>query len=563
METLLSMNSQLKIGTRITAGFGVLIIMLAALAFTAYTNLKLLETEFKRYEAIAATVKGVEEVARGFGELRRLELAFMLDGDRKSVDSFDKAHDRVVEHIDATVAAMQSPERKAMLTQIKGELEKYADNFDAGSRDGQRTAGAGVAGTPRLDQVNASVAGKIEHEIDALLAAQDKAEAELSHDIAANVEAEIRIILIVAVAAIVSGLVAARFITGGITDPVKAMTETLLTLAKGNMNAEIPGMHRGDEIGQMAGAAQTFKNSLQEAERLRAGQAAEQQKQVDRAKRVGESVAKFEASSAQVVNIVTAAATELEATAQSMSSSSEKTTQQANTVAAAAEQTGQNVHTVAAAAEELSASFGGVNVQVAESTKIIREAVSQANATSKQVGVLEDSAGKIGEVVKLITDIAEQTNLLALNATIEAARAGEAGKGFAVVASEVKALASQTAKATDEIRTQIAGMQTATRNSAMAINEITKTIGRVSEIAGAIASAVAQQTEAVSEISRNVTQASAGTGEVTQNISRVSQAAQETGAAASQVLSAAGELSKNGENLKAQVESFLRDVRAA
>ena len=105
----------------------------------------------------------------------------------------------------------------------------------------------------------------------------------------------------------------------------------------------------------------------------------------------------------------------------------------------------------------------------------------------RRINELSQAAGRIGDVVKLITAIAEQTNLLALNATIEAARAGEAGRGFAVVASEVKQLASQTAKATDEIGTQIAGMQTATQNSVAAIKEIGGTIGRISEIASTIA----------------------------------------------------------------------------
>ncbi len=375
---------------------------------------------------------------------------------------------------------------------------------------------------------------------------------------------------------LVIGIGAIVIIAGGVlvgalfANPIQNLTQTMRRLARADWTAAVDGTKRGDEIGSMARAVQMFKDSGMEAEKLRSQQdklqaerRAEQERQVERAKRIEASVANFDASASQVIGIVTSAATELEATAQAMASTSEKTTEQANTVAAAAEETGLNVQTVASATEELSASFGGINTQVTESTKIIAEAVAQAGATSNQVRILETSSGKIGDVVKLITDIAEQTNLLALNATIEAARAGEAGKGFAVVAAEVKALANQTAKATNEIRVQISDIQTATRSSAEAIAAITKTINRVSDIAGAIASAVGQQTEATGEISRSVAQASSGTSEVTMNITRVSQAAQETGAAASQVLAAAGELSKNGVLLKAQVDAFLRDVRAA
>ena len=391
-------------------------------------------------------------------------------------------------------------------------------------------------------------------------------ESEVYAAVVSELEEMTLMIGVSAIAIVIGGIVVGALFA----KPIQTLTQTMRRLTRADWSAEVTGTTRGDEIGSMARAVQKFKDSGMEAEKLRAAQEtlraereAEQQQQVERAKRIEDSVARFDASSGQIIGIVTAAATELEATAQAMASTSEKTTAQANTVAAAAEQTGHNVQTVASATEELSASFREINAQVSESSKIIGEAVAQAGATSEQVRILEISSGKIGEVVRLITDIAEQTNLLALNATIEAARAGEAGKGFAVVASEVKALAGQTAKATNEIRQQIAGIQSATRNSAEAIEAISKTIYRVNEISDIIAVAVEQQTEATGEISRSVAQASTGTSEVTQNISSVSRAAQETGAAASEVLSAAAELSRNGELLKTQVDTFLRDVRAA
>jgi methyl-accepting chemotaxis protein len=152
---------------------------------------------------------------------------------------------------------------------------------------------------------------------------------------------------------------------------------------------------------------------------------------------------------------------------------------------------------------------------------------------------------------------------LALNATIEAARAGEAGRGFAVVAQEVKALASQTAKATSEISNQIAEMQAATQDSVVAIKEIGGTIGRISEIATTIATAVEQQGAATQEITRNVQQAAAGTAKVASNISEVNAGAAKTGAASADVLSAARSLSGESNRLKTEVGKFLATVRAA
>jgi methyl-accepting chemotaxis protein len=232
-------------------------------------------------------------------------------------------------------------------------------------------------------------------------------------------------------------------------------------------------------------------------------------------------------------------------------------------VASASEEASSNVQTVASAAEEMSASVSEVGRQVQESSRIAGEAVRQAEKTDARIAQLSQAAGRIGDVVKLITAIAEQTNLLALNATIEAARAGEAGRGFAVVAQEVKALAAQTAKATDEISTQIAGMQTATLESVGAIKEIGATITRISEIATTIAAAVEEQGAATSEIARNVGEAARGTSQVAANIGDVNRGATETGSASTQVLASAQSLSRDSSRLKSELEAFLSTVRAA
>jgi methyl-accepting chemotaxis protein len=221
------------------------------------------------------------------------------------------------------------------------------------------------------------------------------------------------------------------------------------------------------------------------------------------------------------------------------------------------------VQSVASATEELGSSVNEISRQVQESSRIAIDAVKQAENTDGRIVQLSHAAGRIGEVVKLITAVAEQTNLLALNATIEAARAGEAGRGFAVVASEVKALAAQTAKATDEIGTQIAGMQSATQDAVVSIKEISQTIGRISEIATTIASAVEEQGAATQEISRNVQQAAQGTSQVAGNISDVNDGASETGSASAQVLASARSLSSDSNHLRLEVDKFLATVRAA
>jgi len=166
-------------------------------------------------------------------------------------------------------------------------------------------------------------------------------------------------------------------------------------------------------------------------------------------------------------------------------------------------------------------------------------------------------------VVNLINEIAAQTDLLALNATIEAARAGEAGKGFAVVASEVKSLSNQTSKATDEIRAKIGEMQAATTQSVLAMQTVGQTIGDISEVSTAIASAVEQQGAVTREIARNVQHASAGTEEVSSNVSGISQAAADTGLIATRVSGASQRISGEVNTLRAEVEKFLSGMKAA
>ncbi|MBV8840070.1 MAG: methyl-accepting chemotaxis protein [Alphaproteobacteria bacterium] len=349
-----------------------------------------------------------------------------------------------------------------------------------------------------------------------------------------------------------------------IARPVRRIGEVLLELANGNKAVDVPYAERGDEVGDNARAAKTFKEKLirieaMEAEQKETEQHAAAQRKADMMRLADQ----FQGAVGGIVETVSTAATELEAAAGTLTRTAEVTQELSGAVAAAAEEASTNVQTVASAAEEMTSSVQEIGRQVQESSRIASEAVAQAKKTDARINALSQAAGRIGDVVKLITAIAEQTNLLALNATIEAARAGEAGRGFAVVASEVKQLASQTAKATEEIGSQIGAMQSATNESVSAIKEIGGTIGRISEIAATIAAAVEEQGAATSEIARNVGLAAGGTQQVATKITDVNRGAGETGSASSQVLASAQSLSRDNNHLKTEVDQFLAAVRAA
>ncbi|QEX14957.1 methyl-accepting chemotaxis protein [Hypericibacter terrae] len=396
--------------------------------------------------------------------------------------------------------------------------------------------------------------------ISADAASEEEKVAEETHGVISSSET---LSIILSLGGIVFGLLIAWLIGSGIAKPVIAMTTAMSKLAGGDKTITVPALGRTDEIGKMADAVEVFKQNAIEMDRLAEEQRQEQERKEARQRAVEGYIKSFDQSVTGLLGILASAATEMRSTAESMSATAEETSRQSTAVAAASEQAATNVQTVASAAEELASSVAEISRRVSESTDIATRAVSEAARTNTEVKGLAEAAQKIGNIVQLINDIASQTNLLALNATIEAARAGEAGKGFAVVASEVKSLANQTAKATEEIANQINAMQSATTGSVAAIEGIGGTIGKISEIATVIASAVEEQGAATQEIARNVQQAAAGTTEVTSNITGVTQAASQTGAASAQVLSTAGELAKQAELLRAEVDGFLNNIRAA
>ena len=183
------------------------------------------------------------------------------------------------------------------------------------------------------------------------------------------------------------------------------------------------------------------------------------------------------------------------------------------------------VQAIAAGAEELDASVIEIKNQVENAKNISNQAVLQSQETGITINNLTNSSKKIGEIINLINEIADQTNLLSLNASIEAARAGDSGRGFAVVASEVKNLADQTSIATKEISQQIKSVQNFTQKAVKAIEDIFKTISNISEISSIISTAVEEQSVVTKEMAENMTIAANNVETINSNITEISDTA--------------------------------------
>ncbi len=391
----------------------------------------------------------------------------------------------------------------------------------------------------------------------AIMAEIDKS--EMLEPVVIMLKQTLIVMFVLAIIIVAVGIFFARMIT----QPISTITGAMEVLSSGDTSVDVPESDRNDEIGDMAGALEVFKQNRVEADRLSSQQKKEQESQLERSKTLELVTADFESSVSDLINGLAAASTELDATAQSMTGIAAQTTEQTEAMSNVSTSTSENIQTVAGASEELSASIRELSQQVQNTSQSANTATDDVGKASKQIEGLLAASEKIGTVVNLIQDIAEQTNLLALNATIESARAGEAGKGFAVVANEVKSLAQETSSATEQIAEEVNAVQNEVRSAVDAIKNIDRKIQEVSASASAIAAAIEEQNSTTEEITRNTQTSASNMQELNSNVTSVNEAAQTTGSAANDVLSASSELGRQTDTLKQKVATFLTQVKEA
>ena len=352
------------------------------------------------------------------------------------------------------------------------------------------------------------------------------------------------------------------FVGRAMRRPMVQLSDVIEQLRGGTRGIEVPYVTARNEISALARAIESFQAALQESERLALEQKAVHVQLMSHEKRHA-LVEAFAARMDQITGRLTSSADHLAEQANAMASSAAVAVSGAETVGSSSSTAAETVQGISTSVGQLNHSVGAITRAVGDVTRASKDAVAQTQLAKTDVDDLAKSVQEIRTINDLVSNIAAQTNLLALNAATEAARAGEAGRGFSIVASEVKALATQTAEATGSIQAQVAAVLERTTKVIDIMEAISRSIGAIADHTTAVSSQVEQQALVTSEIARAASNAADSASSARAGVAGVAVEVRQTSVTAGEVLSAAHEFSSQSQELAETVGAFVRDLEAA
>lgn len=487
---------------------------------------------------------------------RYYTLQFLLENTQDALIRAHEELDLAADTAGTLLSEISDPERRQQAQKVVANVESYRAGVDqVVGIITQRNA----VYTDKLDTIGPNIANLALGE---KLAKSDTQNA-LGPEISAAFSSQANIVLVFAMCAIGFGAVLAFMLARSISNPIISITTAMKELAGNNLNVDVPGLDRIDEIGQMAKAVEVFKKNGVDRAKLEEEAKAEQANKEAARQATERAISVFQQATSKIFGLLGQSRQTMQSSATQLAEVSESALGRAKGADESADKSSGDMKSVAAATEELNASIAESARQVARSTEVVRSATDKTNASVAEVEGLTAAGDRIGAVVGLIQEIAEQTNLLALNATIEAARAGEAGRGFAVVASEVKQLAEQTAKATGEIAQQVTSIQSSTQKAAIGIREIADINSEVDQATSTIADVVDQQQAATNEIAQTIVSASDSVRSLAGDVTDVSAAIETSGSIAQQVLDICEEVATHTQDMEAAVQAFYDALQNA